>query len=261
MKVMGELTAIDILGVPVHPLTVRELHDYLATMIDCGRRARILHVNVHGLNLAFEQTWLRQYLNQAELVFCDGAGVILGARLLGYDIPERITYADWMWQLAEFASSRGDSLFFLGARPGVAQGAADRLRQRYPGLIIAGTQHGYFDRTIDYPENRLVIELINRARPNILVLGMGMPLQERWLCENWDYLDVNIALTGGAVFDYLSGELQRAPRWMTSHGLEWLGRLLIEPRRLWRRYLVGNPLFLARVMRQRLGKRGPVKTL
>ena len=250
-----EPTAVDILGVPVHPLTVAELHGYLGGVIDSGQRARVLHVNAHGLNLAFEQPWLRDYLNQVELVFCDGVGVILGARLLGHDIPERITYADWMWQLAEFAAGRGDSLFFLGARPGVAQAAAERLTACFPGLVIAGVQHGYFDRTRDHPENRHVIEQINRARPSILLVGMGMPLQERWLCENWDALDVNVALTGGAVFDYMSGELQRAPRWMTDHGLEWLGRLLIEPQRLWRRYLVGNPLFLGRVLRARLGDR------
>jgi N-acetylglucosaminyldiphosphoundecaprenol N-acetyl-beta-D-mannosaminyltransferase len=80
-----------------------------------------------------------------------------------------------------------------------------------------------------------------------------MPLQERWLMENWDHIDANVALTGGAVFDYVSGELQRAPRWMTDNGLEWLGRLLIEPRRLWKRYLIGNPLFIWRVLKQRLG--------
>ena len=247
--------AIDILGVPVHPLTVDELHEQLADVIARGEQARVLHVNAHGLNLAVEHRWLRDYLNQVEIVFCDGVGVIVGARLLGHHIPERITYADWMWQLADFAARSDISLYCLGARPGVAQAAADRLTAHYPGLKIAGVQHGYFDRTLDHPENRAVIERINAARPNILLVGMGMPLQERWLCENWDCLNVNIALTGGAVFDYMSGELQRAPRWMTDNGLEWLGRLLIEPQRLWRRYLVGNPLFLGRVVRTRLSRR------
>jgi N-acetylglucosaminyldiphosphoundecaprenol N-acetyl-beta-D-mannosaminyltransferase len=246
--------AIDILGVPVHPLTVSQLHDYIAAVIDRGERARVLNVNAHCMNLAVEQPWLHGFLNGAEIVFCDGAGVILGARLLGHHIPERITYADWMWQLAEFAESHGYSLYFLGARPGVAQAAADRLQQHYPGLRIAGVQHGYFDQTPGHPDNQAVVERINAARPNILLMGMGMPRQERWVCENWDALNVNIALTGGAVFDYMSGELQRAPRWMTDHGLEWLGRLLIEPQRLWRRYLVGNPLFLGRILRTRLGR-------
>lgn len=243
---------VTLLGVRIHALTVADLHQFFTTTIMSRQRARVLNVNAHCLNLAAEQPWLREFLNQAEIVFCDGVGVMLGARLVGRHIPERITYADWMWQLASFAAQREYSLFFLGAQPGVAQAAADRLLAQHPDLKICGVQHGYFERARDHAENRAVIERINQARPDILVVGMGMPLQERWLCENWDCLEANIGLTGGAVFDYLSGDLQRAPRWMTDNGLEWLGRLLIEPSRLWRRYLVGNPLFLMRVLRDRL---------
>ena len=193
-------------------------------------------------------------LNAAEVVFCDGDGVRLGARWLGHRLPTRITYADWLWELARFAEPRGYSFFFLGARPDVADRAAARLQAQFPSLRIVGTHHGFFDKSIDGEENRAVLRQINEAQPNILVLGFGMPLQERWLLENWDRVEANIVLTGGAVFDYVSGELARAPRWMTDHGLEWLGRLLIEPKRLWKRYLVGNPVFLYRVLQQRLGR-------
>lgn len=243
---------INILGVPVHPLTVDELHEQIGAIIDRGERAQVLNVNVHCLNLAHEHPWLHETLNRAEIVFCDGAGVILGARILGHYIPERITYADWMWQLAQFADKRGDTLYFLGARPGVAHAAAERLQQQFPDLKIVGVQDGFFNKTPGHPENETVVRCINQARPNILVLGMGMPLQEQWLRDNWERLDVNIALTGGAAFDFVSGELKRAPDWMNNRGLEWLGRLMIEPKRLWRRYVVGNPLFLLRVLRERL---------
>ncbi len=247
---------IDILGVCVHPLTVEQLHQQLAAFIDGGQHALVFHANVHGINLSVDDSAMRAALNRAEIVFCDGAGVILGARLLGHHIPERITYADWMWQLAEFAAGRGDSLYFLGAKPGVAQAAADRLVERYPHLKIAGVRDGYFNKTAGHPENEAVVRGINQCRPNILVVGMGMPLQEQWLVENWERIEANVALTGGAVFDYLSGELQRAPEWMTGNGFEWLGRLLIEPGRLWRRYLVGNPIFLSRVLKERfIGRR------
>jgi N-acetylglucosaminyldiphosphoundecaprenol N-acetyl-beta-D-mannosaminyltransferase len=242
-----------LLGVQVSALTISELHACLAEYVWREQKKLVLHVNVHCLNLAHSFSWLRQFLNQAEIVFCDGAGVMLGARVLGHHIPQRITYADWMWQLAEFAESHGFTFFFLGAHPGVAEKAAARLKGRFPALRIVGLYHGYFDKTPGSSENEAVIQKINVARPNILVVGLGMPLQERWLMENWDRVQVNVALTGGAVFDYLSGELHRAPRWMTDHGLEWLGRLIIEPGRLWRRYLIGNPLFLWRVLKQRLG--------
>jgi N-acetylglucosaminyldiphosphoundecaprenol N-acetyl-beta-D-mannosaminyltransferase len=98
-----------------------------------------------------------------------------------------------------------------------------------------------------------VVEEINTAAPDILLVGLGMPLQERWLMENAHKLDAGATLTGGAVFDYVSGRLSRGPRLLTSHGFEWLARLLVEPRRLWRRYLLGNPLFILRVLKQRLG--------
>lgn len=242
---------VEILGVKVDPLTVPELHDAMGIMIQQNRHALVLNVNVHCLNLAAEQPWLRDYLNSADLVFCDGAGVRLGAKMLGQHIPERITYADWFWQLAEWCATEGHTLYFLGAQPGVTSKAAARLQERYPSLRVIGCHHGYFDLQPGSEENQAVIAEINAVRPDILVLGFGMPLQESWLQANWDQIDANIALTGGAVFDYISGELTRAPRWMTDNGLEWLGRLLIEPGRLWRRYLVGNPLFLYRVMRSR----------
>ena len=129
----------------------------------------------HGLNIAYRQQWLRDFLNRADLVFCDGAGVILGARILGSAIPQRITYADWMWQLAEFATPRDWSFFFLGGRPGVAQKAADRLKTRYPGLQIASVRHGYFDKTPGSAENEAVIRAINAAKPDLLIVGFGMP--------------------------------------------------------------------------------------
>lgn len=246
---------INILGVQVHPLTVDQLHEELAQLIETDAHAEVLHVNVHGMNLSADNPWLRDYLNQAEIVFCDGAGIILGARILGQHIPERITYADWMWQLAEFAAARGYSFYFLGAKPGIAQTAADRMIAHFPELKIAGVRDGYFNKDNGHPDNEAVLADINAARPNILIVGMGMPMQERWLLDNWNRIDANIALTGGAVFDYISGDLKRAPAWMTNNGLEWLGRLLIEPRRLWQRYIVGNPVFLARVIRERLHHR------
>ena len=246
------LSTVDILGVRVQSIAIDDLHRELAGYIDGGGRARILHANVNGLNLAAEHVWMRELYNQAELVFCDGAGVILGARLLGKHIPERITFADWMWKVGEFAAQRGYSFYFLGAYPGVSRAAADQIVRRYPTLKIAGTHHGYFRKSPGHPQNEAVLRDISRTRPSILILGMGMPMQEKWLLENWDRLDCNVVMTGGAVFDYLSGNLRRAPRWMNDHSLEWLGRLIIEPRRLWRRYMVGNPTFLARVLRQRL---------
>jgi N-acetylglucosaminyldiphosphoundecaprenol N-acetyl-beta-D-mannosaminyltransferase len=241
--------------VGVDPLTVGELYAEIEHLVRGGERGLVLNVNAHCLNLCYEDPKLRDFLNRAEVVFCDGAGVRLAARILGRRIPERITYADWVWRLSAFAAAQGFSLYFLGARPGVAQEAARRLKESYSALEIVGVRHGYFDYSAESPESGVVVEEINAAAPDILLVGLGMPLQERWLMENRARIDAGVALTGGAVFDYVSGRLRRGPRFLTRGGFEWLARLLVEPHRLWRRYLIGNPLFLLRVLKQRLGAR------
>ena len=248
-----DLPANQILGVKVHSLSVAELHEQIASYINLNRRGLIQYVNAYCLNSAYENAKLRKCLNSGNIVFCDGAGVVLASKILRGSISRRITYADWMWQLAEFAEARKYTFFFLGAAPGIAEKAADRLREKFPGLQIVGMHHGYFDKTPGSIQNENIIETINGVRPNILVIGFGVPLQEYWLMENKHRIQANVMLTGGAVFDYISGNLQRGPRWMTDHGMEWLARLLIEPLRLWRRYVLGNPLFLWRVVCQRLG--------
>jgi N-acetylglucosaminyldiphosphoundecaprenol N-acetyl-beta-D-mannosaminyltransferase len=243
---------VNVLGVGVDPVTVQELQAEIKRLLEGGRRGTVLNVNANCLNLLYRDAALRGFFHDADVVFCDGAGVMLAARLLGGWIPERITYAEWAWQLAAFAEAEGFSLFLLGAGPGVAERAAQEFRARHPGLSISGVRHGYFDHTPGSEENEAVLREVNAAGPDILIVGMGMPLQERWLMENRSRLDAGVTLTGGAVFDYVSGGLRRGPRLLTDNGLEWLARLLVEPRRLWRRYLLGNPLFLLRVLRQLL---------
>ncbi|MCL6510930.1 MAG: WecB/TagA/CpsF family glycosyltransferase [Anaerolineae bacterium] len=252
----SDVPSIQLLGVRVHILTATDL---IARIVHCAasnRRTIVAYVNAHGLNLAYEHPELRDFFNRtAGWVFCDGFGVKWGAQLAGLPAPYRYTPPDWIGQLCSACVAGGRSLFLLGGRPGIAEQAANALQQQHAGLKVVGTHHGHFDKRPESRENHDVLTLIEAAQPDILLVGFGMPTQEYWLRDNWDRLPaVRVALTVGALFDYLSGSAQRAPRWMTDHGLEWAGRLVAEPRRLWRRYLIGNPLFLARVLRQRLGR-------
>ena len=253
--VLPSLPKADVLGVAIDAVSVADLHAAIARAIAEERRVTILHVNAHCLNLAWTRPWLRQYLNDAELVVCDGKGVQYAARWLGTRLPERITYADWMWQLAAWAAARGFSFYFLGGQPGIARKAAGVLQSRWPALKVAGCHHGYFDQTPGSADNQRIVTAVNRADPDILVTAFGMPLQEQWLARHRARVRARVALAGGAAFDYLSGELARGPRFLTQHGWEWLARLCIEPRRLWRRYLLGNPLFAFRVLKQKLRSR------
>lgn len=242
------------MGVAVDAVTVDELHEFILTRCRERRRARILNVNANALNLTFSEPRFRALLNGAELVFCDGFGVWLAAWLAGHHLPGRITYADWLWSFARFCATHNLRWFLLGGAPGRAAAAAVALSGRVSGLEVVGTHHGFFD-TRGSAENARVLEVINRAAPDVLIVGFGMPLQEYWLEDNWERLNVTVALTGGAVFDYVSGALRRPPRLLRDAGLEWLGRLLIEPRRLWRRYVIGNPVFLARAISWALSER------
>lgn len=251
VQTLPHLPCVNLLGVTIDPLSLQDLLGRIEQALRANQRLLIANVNTHALNLAAEHPDFRTFLNRADIVFCDGIGVRLGAWLTGQRLPHRYTPPDWIDELCRRCRDGGHSLFLLGAKPGVAEKAAGILAARWPGLTIAGAQHGFFDKTPGAFDNERVVAQINEARPQMLLVGFGMPLQEEWLDANWPRLDVNVALTVGALFDYVAGEVPRSPRWMTDHGLEWLGRLLIEPRRLWRRYLVGNPLFLWRALGQR----------
>lgn len=242
-----------ILGVTIASINKSGLHNKICEFIIGNQRSIVSNVNIQALNIAFENKWFRDYLNRSDIVFCDGFGVIVAGRILGIKIPERITYADWTWALAELCEKNNFSLYFLGGEENVADQAAQNLRKRFPFLNIISTHHGYFDKTIDRPENEAIMHAINEAKPDILLVGFGMPLQEKWIIENFERLDVKVVMPVGAAFDYVSGTVPRAPRWMTDHGLEWLGRLIIEPRRLWKRYIIGIPVFFWRVFLQKFG--------
>jgi N-acetylglucosaminyldiphosphoundecaprenol N-acetyl-beta-D-mannosaminyltransferase len=242
---------VNILGVQVASVRLQDVLDLIRRTVERKQRALITHVNITGALLAYENEWMRQFLNASDLVYCDGMGVKLGAKLLGWDIPERFTLADWIWQLVALAEEEGFSIFLLGNPPGIAEAAAARLRARMPKLNIAGAQHGYFEKSPDHPENLDVLEKINASEADILLVGFGMPIQEKWLQENWDRLEVNVAISVGALFEYVAGDLKRGPRWMTEHYLEWLARMVISPHRYANRYIHDAPLFLYRILHQK----------
>ncbi len=213
-----------------------------------GPPRRVMYVNAHVLNQSLEESSLRDALEQADLVYCDGYGVRLAARALEAPIPHRMTGADWVWDLAALCEAQDASVYLLGSEPMVAAQAAARLRQRHPRLRVAGSHHGYFD--LDSPHAERVVEDLNARRPDIVLVGMGSPKQELWVQRTAPRLDAGVVWTVGALFDYVSGRVPRAPRWLSDNGLEWIFRLAVEPQRMWRRYLVGNPQFLGRVAAQ-----------
>lgn len=246
---MKEVHTLEMLGVRVNSQPFSYFMDIMRDAIENGQRGYISYTNVHAINMAQDDPRFMRLLNHdAASTFCDGMGVHLGARLMGYKLPHRFTMPDEIDNLCAMCVEQDYSIYCIGGRDDVSARAAAILQERHPGLRVAGTHHGWFDKDPDSDENRAVIEAINAAQPDILLVAFGMPRQEYWTQDNWEALTVPTALMVGALYDYLTGDLYRAPRWVTDNGLEWLARLVMEPRRLFKRYVVGNPLFIWRIL-------------
>lgn len=242
-------TTVDIGGVRVSQVRLYDVLEIALFALQDQASITILNANAHAIVLANRYPTFKEALNSADLVFCDGFGVLWAARLLGNPIPERFTPPDWIPQLAALCSSRDRPLYLLGSTSPVVSLAARKLEESMPGLQVY-SHHGFFDRSD--AGNAAIIEQINASGAGILLVGLGMPVQEIWIQQHRSQLRPNVILSVGALFDYISGHVKRGPNWMTNHGMEWLSRLLIEPERLWRRYLMGLPQFAWIVMRQKL---------
>jgi N-acetylglucosaminyldiphosphoundecaprenol N-acetyl-beta-D-mannosaminyltransferase len=234
-----------------------EIHR-LATV--AHRPALVVSGNAHGFVLAKRDPTMRAAYGIADLVRVDGAALALAARLQGVRGVTRCTWADLIWLLAASLEQANLSLYLLGGRAGAVDATAHRLRERHPRLRLVGHHHGYFDLSPGAADSAAIVADLHAKAPDVVVVGLGMPRQERWLLDHLDELPPAAYLTAGAVFDYASGRLRRPPEWMCDHGLEWLGRIVIEPRRLLLRYLADLPRFgllaLTSAVRARLANRG-----
>lgn len=246
----------EVLGVFITNLTSKELNDECKRAIEASKKDIFANVNIHAMNFAYRLDWFKTFLNEAVINFCDGEGVRMGASLLGYHIKEKITYNRWIWELAELSEKEGFSWYMLGSKQEVLEKCSHTLKGKYPKLNIIGSHHGYIK---DEEVSAKVASEIRQKKPNILILGMGMPIQEKWLVDNFENLDFNVALTGGAVFEYISGQAKMTPNIFYKLKLEWFFRFLQEPRRLFKRYFIGNPLFFIRIFLQKLRNLRKVK--
>lgn len=216
------------------------IEEYLQAFAgNIGGLRQVITLNAEGIYIARQDVGFGQLIEGADLITPDGTGVVWAAAQYGYPAIERVTGIDLLDRICAMAAEKGWSVFMLGAKPGVAAAAAAKLTEKYPGLIIAGTENGYFrDREHE------VIATINKQAPHILFAGLGMPFQEQWIDSHKQHLAVGVAIGVGGSFDVISGNLRRAPMWMQRLRLEWLYRLLQEPSR-WRRFLALPKFMLA----------------
>lgn len=249
---MAERATVPVQDVPVDVLTVGGLLDRVQALIGARGRATVAYVNVHVMNVAAEDPALTRFLQGVDCCYADGKGVVWGAALLGHHLPERMTGADWIYGLADRAAQEGWRLAWLGGEPGVSAAAAAALVERFPALQVVATEHGF--HPTDGPELQELLDRLNAARPDLLLVGMGTPLQERWVDAHRAQIQAPVVWCVGATADFVSGHVSRGPAFLYNRQ-EWLARLLVDPRRLWRRFLLGNPRFLGRMIAARL--RGP----
>jgi len=239
------------LKIAVHPLSISELNDFIAQVCAANRRGSIIaNHNLHSVYLGRREDAMASFYRLADRIHIDGMGVVLLGRLCGVPLERsmRVTYVDWLPRLFERAAKEGWKVFYLGSRPGVAEIGAQRFKRMFPELEIR-SHHGYFDTATD---SGRIIDLIQAEQPNLLLVGMGMPRQEKWIADNYRHLAANVILTAGAAMDYFSNAAVTPPRWLGHLGLEWTCRLVAEPQRLWRRYLV-EPWSLVRLLVEERG--------
>lgn len=232
--------------IPVHLFTTDTINDTVLDVVKRKDKIYLLNANAHLVQLANskDNKWMIDFFNnEVDYVMCDGAGIQLAAKITNQPVPIKIAYNVWFWDFIKFCAKNNLSIYLLGAKPEVVKKAAGNLQNAAEGLQVH-YHHGYFDKQKDSDDNIKIKQEINGVKPNILLVAFGMPLQEQWLRENMNDLDVNVMMTAGGAFDFFSGNMKVAPSIVSKLYLEWLFRLSQEPKRLWKRYIFGNLKFI-----------------
>ena len=232
---------VNILGVDVDAVTMAEAVDVVRRAMDTRAGVMVATANAEMLMRATHDEELRRILNASALVVPDGAGTVWAARHLGHAMPERVAGYDLAQELLRCAPAEGHSVYFFGAAPGVAEKAKAKAEQLYPGIEIVGVRNGFFSPA----DNAAIIAEIRAARPDLLLVALGVPKQEKWIAAHLAELDVPVAIGVGGTLDVMAGVMKRAPHWMQKAKLEWLFRGLMQPKRAGR--LLALPKFVLKV--------------
>jgi len=222
------IRSVDLLGLPISRVDRSETLRLLGEFMTSGRPHLILTADASAVVIAAEDAAFRSIWRRADLVTPDSSGILWAARRFGDPFAERVSGVDLAEQLCRIAANGGHGVFFYGAAPGVADDAARAMEERYPGLRISGTAHGF----LSPEEQDVLVERIATARPHVLLVALGIPKQEKWLAANLERLRVPVCIGVGGSLDVFAGQVARAPEWMQRRGLEWLYRLARNPRKV-----------------------------
>ena len=243
---------IRLFGIPIDNLAMSGAVRAMLDRLDDDGPHQVCFVNADCANIACRNRPYLDVLRGASLVLADGMGMKLAGWALGNKIRENVNGTDLFPRLCAALSGSGKRIFLLGAKPGVAEAVCDWIGRDYPDLVVAGCRHGYFSPE----EEPAVIRHIAASRADLLLVAFGAPRQDLWIHRQLPELRVKVAVGVGGLFDFYSGQIPRAPLWIRTLGMEWLYRLSREPGRLWKRYLLGNAVFLGRLAAERLRRVG-----
>lgn len=241
--------AVRVFGLEIRDTTLDEAASWLVSRAKSALATNVAFVNAHSINVINRDVRFADAVTRFHCVFADGIGLRLAARAGGVTLRDNVNGTDLFPILCGEAAREDVWVYLLGSAEGVSDAAARNMTRAHPGLTIAGTASGYFATTA---EEDAAIEAINASGAEILLVGMGVPAQEKWIFENRHRLKPSVVIGVGGLFDYYSGNIARAPMWMRKNGLEWVWRLSLEPTRLARRYLLGNAEFMMRLVTHRM---------
>ncbi|NQZ58483.1 MAG: WecB/TagA/CpsF family glycosyltransferase [Lentisphaeraceae bacterium] len=242
----------EILGIKFNNIMMHEALDSIQQAIAKGDKKSFSFINADCINLSVDDSHYTEVLRRNDGVFPDGSGIKLACKILDIDLKDNVNGTDMLPLLCQKAVVHTFSIFLLGGKPGVAEQMKANLESCYPGLNICGTKDGFFDHS---KENDQVIKEINKSNPDLLLVAFGAPLQEKWIDTHQEKLEAKVLIGVGGLFDFFSGDKGRAPLFIRRLGLEWCYRLYLEPKRLSKRYIIGNPLFFSRIVRSKFKKK------
>lgn len=236
---------VNVLGVNIDKVTFDEALNIAENLAKTQGVSAIFTPNPEIIMCAKEDREMREILNSADLCTADGIGVVYGAKILGDPVPQRVAGFDLTCALIERLSETGDGIFLFGAKPGVAEEAQKRLKEKYPGIVVSGTHNGYFKEE----DEREIVEEINKSGAKVLLVCLGAPKQEKWIAKHRENLKVNLCMGVGGTLDVLAGTAKRAPEIFIKLNLEWLYRLLKNPSRIGR--FAALPKFVIEVVKNK----------
>jgi N-acetylglucosaminyldiphosphoundecaprenol N-acetyl-beta-D-mannosaminyltransferase len=238
---------IKFFNIKVHPLSRSEFLSIIKSNLTDGNKLIQIGVNSASVNELEKNEPFRRAVSNADLVNIDGVSVVLALRFMGYKVPERVATPDLADDILKMAEKEGFSVFLFGARETTVISCKENLQDKFPGLKIVGYRNGYFQPG----EEPLIVEHINKSNPDILLIAMPSPTKELFFDNYGQQLKVKYILGVGGYFDIKAGLVRRAPKWVQNIGMEWFYRFIQEPRRMWRRYLLGNTHFFWLVLKEK----------